>query len=276
MKKYYLFLVLSVFLSGCGSDSVEPSKTNKAKVLADVVDDKSLVGYLDGQWGYYLDGPGQSFSNYEYKFTKGSDIMTYLIYQNKYQTLSAPEYTDFHFKIKVQNKTVLSSLYTLGSTLKPEYKKDWRFEIVSEDEMKIYLITEGISGTSEYLSGVYTKVSDLEKPVTDVVKSESLKKILSGTWKQKDTSIYKDLVFDFSAGMNYYRYRYQSTNGSNIDWKYEFKVREDGILLHRLWATTLDPSWKKYKVEVVSDSQIKLYPINNGTPASKPDFILSR
>lgn len=245
-----------------------PSPT-PAPTLSSVVDDKTWVDYLPGTWGVYQDGQDNKFDSYEYTFDKASNIMKVVHSYNRYFTLYDIQRDVLEYKIKLEDKILLYS-----ATGK-DYSKYARLEKVSGDEMKWYRIFEGANSYNEYNMGIVTKTNNTEVASSEIIKSTSLKDVLSGKWRQDKNVIYDNILFDFSAGKNFYQYSY-NFNGAVTKLKYEFKSDEANTLYYRVWNQSFDPAWQKYQVEVVSSSEINLYMIVNGVKRSTAAYKLTR
>jgi PKD repeat protein len=250
------------------SKSAENNKSSSIAVsdipltLKDVVDNQGLVDFLPGVWGVYVQGQDRKFNNYIYQFSSSTDIMGYKNYHNDYFTLLDPQLTTINYKFSIEKNIIYTEII---SGKKEKYA---RVEVVSLDEMKLYRIIETASTYSELPAVLLTRTSNVEKPLAGVVNSNTISPILTGVWDQGAYSIYTDVSFDFSAGKNYYNYNTTFQGAKSIT-KNEFKVSDINILSYRQWNSDFDPSWKKYKIEVVSDTQIKLYPISPAGTVSK-------
>ncbi|WP_247236429.1 DUF5018 domain-containing protein [Telluribacter sp. SYSU D00476] len=255
-----------------GSTQVYEVKVSRAPAvtLADVVDDPALVEYLHGTWGIYVDGEEQKFDNYSYKFDRSSKVMRYENYYNDFYYSSYPERSSIDYTIKIENNIIFRTALLNGT-----YEKYARIEKVSNDEMKLFWIWETENSYREIYIGVLTKTSNVEKAASDVIKDNQLLNVLKGVWKQDKYSIYDNITFDFSSGKNYYQYGYEFQGAKTID-KMEYKVDESGVFNYRRWNSSFDPSWKKYHVEIISESEIKLYKIVDGKRRSTPDYHLRR
>jgi PKD repeat protein len=244
--------------------------TSVVLTLADVVEDQALINYLPGIWGTYVRGENQKFNNYTYEFSKLNNTLKYENYHNDYYTLLDPETTKLDYKFSITDKVI----YTEGTGGKLE--KYARFEILSDDEMKVFRILETSTSYRELSPNIFTRTSDVEQSMSSVVNSPSLLAILKGVWDQGNYSIYNDVAFDFSAGKNYYNYNSTFQSAKSID-KYEFKFDANNVMSYRRWNSDFDPSWKKYKVEVVSNSMLKLYAIDaNGRVGSQAEYTLKK
>lgn len=289
-KSLYLLFSISYLLS-CSGPDIKPTPQAKPKpttpvvggtvttppvtptpaqpTLADVVDDKTWVDYLHGTWGIYKSGEGYKYDTYRYIFDRASEIVDYTHGHNDYVYILDSKSDYFKYKVKIEKEILYVPAAGGG------YRKEAKFERISADEMKVFRIIESSSSYSEFNLGVFTKVSDTEKNSSEVIGDKAMKDVMSGKWKQDKNTIYSDLVFDFSESKNYYHYSYVFNEGKTIE-KYEFKVDENGLLYYRKWASSFDPSWKKYFVEIVSDKNIKLYTFDNGKKAANPSFTLKR
>ncbi len=142
--------------------------------------------------------------------------------------------------------------------------------------MKLFRIFESASSYSELSPITLTKTSDVEKPVSSVIASSSVLSVLNGVWDQGKYSIYSDVSFDFSSGKNYYRYSTTYNEAKSIQ-KREFKIDSDNVFSCREWNSDFRPEWEKYKIEVVSPSQINLYSISSAGAVSKtPTYTLRK
>ncbi|MBD2703161.1 PKD domain-containing protein [Spirosoma sp. BT702] len=224
--------------------------------MANVVDDQSLVNFLPGVWGVYVKGEGNKYDNYTYRFSPDNNILAYQDYYQPSVSISgSPETARVEFKYSIVDNTI----YVEDATGKK--KKHARFQIVSDDEMNVFRIFESGSSLTEQASNLFTKTSDVEKPLNDVVKSQSALSVLQGVWDQGKYAADTDVFFDFSAGKNYYTY-YSTYYGKKKSQKVEFKIDANNIMSYRNWNSDFDPAWKKYKVELVSKTSINFYPID--------------
>lgn len=239
--------------------------------LSDIVDNQSWVDYLPGTWGVFINGEGNKFDNYTYNFTKSSNTLIYKNYYSPYVYLSlSPETTTLVYKYSIVDNVI----YTDENSGKRS--KLARLQVVSDDEMKLFRIIETSSSYTETAPLLLTKVSNEEKSSASVVKSTAILSTLTGVWDQGTYSIYKNVFFDFSADKNYYNYNYTLDESRNIR-KTEFKIDENNIMSYRTWNSTVDPSWRKYKLELTNNSTLKLYSINsNGSVSSTADYVLRK
>jgi hypothetical protein len=286
MKKV-LYLLLCLFaLWGCGGPDIEPTPQTNPKptpgngtvttpptpnkpTLSDVVDDKTWVDFLGGTWGVYQDGEENKYDSYTFTFDRASNSMKLVHTYNKYFYIYDTQVDISDYKIKLQEKVLLIS--SDGKV----FSKYGRLERISGDEMRLFRIFESDNSYSEYDYGILTKINNTEIPASQVVKSQKMAGVLSGIWKQAVNSIYDNIVFDFSSGKNFYQYSYEY-KGAVTKRKYEFKTDEPGIMYYRVWNQSVDPAWKQYFVEVVSDTEIRLYQVIDGKKRSYADFTLKR
>ncbi|GAB3697527.1 hypothetical protein GCM10027592_21740 [Spirosoma flavus] len=266
----------SVKLTARGNGG-ENSKTDNVLIpavqyaMADVVDDKKLVDYLSGVWGVYVKDEGNKFDNYTYRFSPETNI---LIYQDYYQPSvsipSAMETARVEFKYSIVN----SIIYVEDATGKQV--RHARIELVSDDEMKVSRLFETGNSFTEQLPKLFTKTSDIEKPVDVVVKSGQILSVLTGNWDQGNYLSSKDVFFDFSAGKNFYYYNATDQGGAKRQ-KVEFKIDANNVMSYRNWNTDFDPAWKKFKVEITSDTSLKFYAIDaNGLVSKSSDYTLTK
>ncbi|MBD2752623.1 PKD domain-containing protein [Spirosoma validum] len=238
--------------------------------LADVVDDPGLVNFLPGVWGAFVKGEGKKYDNYTYEFSKASNIMNYKNTYNPYVYIDDIQTTSLVYQFGIVDK-VISVDGSVGKT-----NKYARFQPISDDEMRLFRIIETATSYTELLPIILTRTSNLEKEAAAVVNSPALLATLKGVWDQGSYSIYTDVFFDFSAGKNYYSYNSSFQGAKSID-KYEYKIDANNVLSYRRWNSSFDPAWKKYKVEVVSTSMLKLYSVDaNGKASSQADYTLQK
>ncbi|GAB3988534.1 hypothetical protein GCM10028807_11400 [Spirosoma daeguense] len=259
---------------GKGGENMKSINVNVPTVvleLADVVDDPSLVNYLPGVWGSYVKGEGAKFDNYTYRFFPKSNTLTY---QNYYHPYIYPS-SDFQtVKLDYKYSIVDKTIYVEDASGKQS--KHARIQIVSDDEMRVFRIIETSTAYNELSPIIFTRTSDVERTANSVVKSQSILSILNGIWDQGDYSTYKDVFFDFSTGANYYTYNYSILDTKNVQ-KREFKIDANNVMSYRNWSTDVDPAWKKYKIEIESNTRLKLYVIDaNGSVNKTPDYTLTK
>ncbi|WP_280059686.1 PKD domain-containing protein [Spirosoma oryzicola] len=258
---------------GKGGESVKQSFINISftnSVLAGAVDDPKLVSYLPGTWASYVAGKGYKYYNYVYTFALSSNAMQYKSVTNTYETLIDSKTTNLAYKFSIANNIIYTDDY---SGKKQKYA---RIQIVSEDQMKLFQIFESASSYSELFPITLTKTNDVEMSASSVIASSSVLSILNGIWDQGNYSIYSDVSFDFSSGKNHYRYSTTYNEAKSIQ-KREFRIDSDNMFSCREWNSDFRPEWEKYKIEVVSPSQINLYSISSAGVVSKtPTYTMNK
>lgn len=227
--------------------------------FSDVVDSPKLVSVLPGTWGVYVKGEDMKFNNYSYTFSESSNKMIYKNFFNDYYTLLRPELKTTEYTFSIANNIITTET---GSSK----RKYARIEMISNEEMKMYMIAETSNSYSESLPYILFKTSNVERNAADVIKATKLP-TLTGIWDQGAYSIYTDVFFDFSAGKNYYQYNQTFQGAKSID-KYEFRIDENNVLYYRSWNSDFDPSWKKYKMVLTGQDEIELRTINSSGVAS--------
>lgn len=258
----YTYQVSAFNKAGEGPKSGTIHASTTATQLHEVSDDTKWVGFLPGKWGYYYQGKGFLFYSWNLTFEASSNIMGYNSFSNPYETIASTKSLDISYPIKIE-KNIIYKLVV------DKYEKFARIEKVSDDEMRVYNITETSSTYSESPAELYTKIGSIETSKDNVIASADLKNVLGGIWSYQN-SFYKNTIFDFSANKNFYLENYE-IDGAKRSTKYEYKISSDGVVSMRPWAGTLDPSWKKYKIVVESPTKMKWY---TGAVNEKPAYSL--
>lgn len=266
----YSYQVSAYNSVGEGVKSATLSAKTNNPTLADVVDDPKWVEYLDGKWGFYYKGEGYKFWNWTMAFQLNATSMLYESYSNQYEYISDPQSLDITYLIKIEKDILYTKTFASES-----FKKYARIEKVSDDEMKVFRISETASSYSESSPDLYTKVNSVEKFSDAVIQSSQLKQAIIGIWGY-NASIYTDANFDFTSGKNYYFDNY-TYNGAKSSYKYEFKINADNIISVRRWNSDFNPAWERYKVVLESSSVMKWYKLGaTGQPSTIASYTLTK
>jgi hypothetical protein len=237
--------------------------TPAEKPLSEVVDDPLWAEYLPGTWVEYRDGEDYKYSRDKYIFLATSDSFDHHYSVNEYYTFISPDYSYYKWRFSIED----SILYIpIGSRL----EKYARLAPIDHEIMYFYRIIENSSSYTEY-PRLLTKAEFIESGMdTD---GSILPELIIYQWSGQNY-FGDSIIWDFSAGKNWFTVRTTKSTGAVSEKKYHYKIR-DSILYYRLWDSDWDPTYDDYAMEI-SGASMSLYNVVNGTASTYPSLSLSK